>query len=223
MSVSVDTLRTRAKQRSDMENNDHVSPSEWIMYINAGYKELYDILVSKFEDYYTTTASLTVSSGSSTGSLPTDFYKLRGIDRALGGGDYYALLPFSFEKRNSRGYSARLYSLQPDIRYRLVGSSIHFSPGDQAAGDYRIWYVPVATDLTAASDTIDNVNGFETYIELSAAIQAVIKGEQDPQAFIMERELVRKRIEEMASNRDVGEVETISDVTTWRGDLMDVW
>lgn len=221
MSVTVDTLRTRAKRRADMENSDFVSASEWITYINAGYKNLYDLLVSKFEDYYITSSTFSVASGASTGSLPTDFYKLRGVDRSLGGGEYYTLLPFSFEKRNSRGYLSRYYGLNPDVRYRLLQSTLIFSPSDSAPGDYRIWYVPLATDLTSASDTVNGVNGWELYIELDAAIQAIIKEESDPSALLMERQKVEKRIEEMAANRDSGEVETIADVTGYNSGFFD--
>ncbi len=216
MSVTVATLITRAKQRSDMENRDNVSDSEWIMYVNAGYKKLYDLLVAKFEDYFTVSTTFTIAAGATSSTLPASFYKLRGVDRAMDGTaapEYYAILPFNFEKRNSRGFLSRYYSIQPDIRYRIMSNTLMFSPEDQAPGSYRIWYTPVATDLTLTTNTVDGVNGFEEFIEFDAAIQAIIKEESDASALMAERMKVEQRIIEMAANRDIGEVEAVGDVS----------
>ncbi len=213
MAVTVDDLRPQARQRADMVNANFVSPSEWVSYIDKSYKELYDQLVVSFEDYYTIMTQFTVASGETSYSLPADFYKLRGVDRAMGGSNFYALRRFVFEDRNRRGYYQRYRGVQPYIAYRLMANSIIFSPEDQAPGDYRMWYVPAATTLTSGADTIDGINGWESYVVVGAAIMALMKEESDISALLLEKQGIEKRIRDMALDRDVGETDRITDVS----------
>lgn len=214
MSVTVAQIVLEAKQKADMENSNFVKPEEWIRYVNNGYKELYDILVSKFEDYYTVgPVALTVAQGASSVALPADFYKLRGVDRSNGGNDFFAILPFNFNDRNRRGYYQRWRGIEPSIRYRIMGNNLIFTPQDQAAGNYQIYYVPRAADLTSDTDTIDGVNGWEEYVINSAAEEALIKEESDTSAVAGAKAALLGRIQAMAANRDAGQVETVSDVT----------
>lgn len=214
MATTVETLRTLARQRADMENRNFVSATEWITYINDGYKELYDILVSKFEDWYSVSSTFTVASGATSYTLPDDFYKLRGVDRSDGGSDYYPLRPFSFENRNRKGFYQRYRGVEPSVQYRLYKNTLLLSPDDQAPGDYRLWYIPRATDLTTTSQSVDGVNGWEDYIVISAAIKALIKEESDVSVLMAERQRLAQRIEWMAQNRDAGATERVGDVTS---------
>lgn len=213
MSVTVASLILRAQQRADMENSKHVSDAEWLTYIDIGYKALYDVLVSKFEDYYTTTTTFTVASGDSTAPLPTDFYKMRGLDRADGGSDYYSLRPFNFENRNRKGFYQRYRGIEPSVQYRIMSGSLIFEPTDQAAGNYKLWYIPAATSITSTAQTIDGVNGWEEFIVITAAMKALIKEESDVSVLAAEQNDIRARIEHMAQSRDAGQTERISDVS----------
>lgn len=214
MAVTLAQLRTQARQRADMANSTFVDDDELTTYINDSYLELYDLLVSKFEDYFVgTPTSFTLASGVSTYTLPSDFYKLVGLDKALGGGDYYALRPFNFNERNIRSTLSLYRGIYPNIRYRVVGGVIRFTPEDQAAGDYRIWYVPNATLLTATTDTIAaECDRWKLYIIVDAAIKMLLKEESDVQAHLLQKQALIRRIDEMAANRDVGEPMRIQDV-----------
>src|SRR5688572_30382482 len=213
MAVTVASIITKAKQLSDMENSNFVSASEWLAYVNDGYKELYDLLVSKFEDYYTVSSLFTVAAGATSYSLPAAFYKLRGLDRSAGGGDWYALNQFNFQNRNRSSAAPRFQGVTPAVEYRILGSSLIFSPDNLAPGDYRLWYVPLATTLTSTADTVDGVNGWENYIEVCAAMSALVKEESDVSALVLQRQNLGRRIEEMAANRDVGAPQQVTDVT----------
>jgi len=216
MSISVETLRSRARQRADMNNRNFVESDEWIQLIDVGYKELYDILVARFEDWYTIPLEITIPQGSASYPLPADFYKLRGIDRSASGNpaadDFYPLSPFNFETRNNKGYLVRRRGFGDAVQYRIMQNNLIFSPADQSGGTYRLWYVPRATTLTAATDTIDGVNGWEEYIVLVAAIKALTKEESDVSVLMGEKQAMYQRIEFMAQNRDAGMTERVSDV-----------
>src|SRR5690606_3965737 len=126
-----------------MEDTDFVEDSELDTYINQSAAELYDLLVTKFEDYYMADPFLFTISSGNTRSLPSDFYKLRGLDRSLGGGQWIDVRRFNFVDRNRR--SDAVYRAFGVVKYRIVGSSLHLTPGDQVTGDYRMWYIPKPT------------------------------------------------------------------------------
>ena len=216
MSITVETLRTRARQRADMNNRNFVESDEWIQLLDVGYKELYDILVARFEDWYTIPVNITIPQGSASYPLPADFYKLRGIDRSSSGNsaadDFFPLSPFTFESRNNKGYLIRRRGYGNTVQYRIMQNNLIFSPADQAGGLYRLWYVPRATTLTTSTDTVDGVNGWEEYIVLVAAIKALTKEESDVSVLMAEKQALYQRIEWMAQNRDAGMTERVSDV-----------
>lgn len=207
-------LRTSVRQRCDMENSsDFISDSELNGYINASYAELYDILVSRFEDYYTTTTSSTVSSGSYSFSVPADFYKIRGVDRLISGTEYYSLSGFNFSERNSYNNSVTFNNFnQINVQYRLIGSTIELTPQGSAPGTYKLWYIPTYTELSDDTDTIDGVNGWEEYVIVDACIKCLEKEESNTATFERQKMALLKRIEDMASLRDINQAGSISDV-----------
>lgn len=215
MATTLGDLKDKARQRSDMVNNPFIAEDELTTYINESYKELYDIIVSKFEDYYVSgPVSFSLGTGESTYALPSDFYKLLGVDRSLGGDDYYTIRPFNFEQRNSRRSSTLYRGIYPNIQYRLVGDYLRFNPEDLAQGDYRLWYVPTVTALANDSDSIGiELDKWAEFIVVSAAIKMLAKEESDPSVLMSQKAELKRRIEEMAANRDVGESMRVTDVT----------
>ena len=207
-------LKTRARERSDMENSTFISDSELLSYINASHAELYDILVSKFEDYYTIKTTTTVATGASTITLPSDFYKLRGVDFQLDTNTWVAVGKFNFIERNVLNRSiVRRGAGFRETQYRVIGGEIQIEPEDSAHGEYRIWYTPLPTLLSADTDTVDGINGWEEYIVIDAAIKMLAKEESSTTHLEREKAAMLERIETMAANRDSGQPEKISDTT----------
>ena len=197
-----------------MEGSDFISDSELNNFINMSYAELYDLLVSRFEDYFTITSTETVTAGNNSFAVPSDFYKLRGVDRQIGGSsDFYALLKFNFSERNwrNRRLNRTLFG-QSNINYRLVGNNVELIPEDHAAGTYKLWYVPTFTALSSDSDTVDGVNGWEEFIIVDACIKCLEKEESSTNTFERQKAKLERRIEEMASLRDIDQPERITDV-----------
>lgn len=217
--VTLAQLRQRSKEMADMVNSNFISPTELLSYINESVAEFHDILVSRFEDYYTSSTILTITSGN-TVSLPTDFYKLRGVDQLVGT-DYTPMMKFNFNRRN-RSYRGIVHTYSTNSEYRIVGDTLHISPTSNSVGSYQLWYVPVFTPLSAEVDTINGYNGWETYVILDVAIKMLDKEESATGHLVKRKKALLDRIEDMAQNRDIDQPETITDVTDYT-DFIDGW
>jgi hypothetical protein len=215
MAVTLTNLTDRAKQMADLVGSSFVSSTEWTTWINSGLMELYDIVVAAYEDYFTTSTTSTISSGSSF-SLPAAFYKLRGIDYQITSADYLNVLQYSFNDRNRQTqglYTAR--GSDSSRRYRMIADTVEITPSDRATGTYRIWYIPAATALSGGSDTIPTAlskAGWEEYIVLYAAVKAKLKGEEDASDMENQKTLLAARITSMAANRNADQPERITDL-----------
>jgi len=300
--ITLSSLRDQVRQRADMQNSLFVTNSELDGYINNSYLELYDIIVSRFEDYYSEQELFTISTGNSQ-PIPEDFYKLRGLDYDLNG--------TWVEVRNKYRQPDNILWQAQYRRYRVMAGNILIIPEDNATGNYRLWYIPKAqrmvvgvlgtltiqdilytavdvysdgnlisiqysdtgsagfevvnvvgnaievemesgvstaaqiltaiqnsvaasalvtaaisgtasTAQTAVSATfltgsvvqidMDEINGFEEYIIIDAAIKCLIKEESDVSVLLAQKQQIMQRIEAMASNRDAGEPERVTDV-----------
>ena len=137
--VSLSELRLLAQQRADMENSQFITNDEWRRMINRGYAELYDLIVTSAnsEDYFLKSSTISLTSGSATYDLPTDFYKSRGVDLNTGGAKV-PLRRYNFAERNAGG----LYSVASDMRYHIQGNSIVFNPEPASSDTVTIFYIP---------------------------------------------------------------------------------
>lgn len=213
--IALSTLKTRARQKADMVNGNFIKDPELLNYINEAYFNFYDLIVRSFEDYNLLgPVSFSISSGSSTYSLPAAFYKVAGVDRSLGGGDYYGLERFEWSKRNSYNRSSYyLPSLRTKkLRYRITGNDLRIVPEQDAPGDYRLWYIPTPTALADDADEIMGYNGFEELIVIDTAIKMLTKEETDTASLMLERQRQEQRLEKMLIARDIGNVDVIEDV-----------
>ncbi len=214
-------IRDAARQRSDMVKSKFVTEAELKGYVNASVKELYDLLVSTFDDYYTAEPLEFELTGVEDGyNLPDDFYKLRGLDRQIDSASatWFTVHNFNFEERNRYNQFTAIRSSYPAIRYRVMGSSdlegngfIKIIPKAGAGGTYRMWYVPKCPTLVADGDEFNGINGWEEYVIVDCAIKMLEKQEDDVSVFLAQKKALIERIEAMAPNRDAGEPERITD------------
>jgi hypothetical protein len=206
-------IRTQARQRSDQENSEFVGDSELNGYINASYGELRDLLVSRFEDYYSSTIEFTLS-GINTYEIPQTVYKIRGLDYQVNGSDWMTVYPFNFAERNSRNRATnRLIYGRRRLQYRLMGLNLILLPEDKASGNYKLWFIPRVTPLVDDEDEMSDVLDFEEYVVVDAAIKCLIKEESDITSLMAIKEQLRQRILAMSANRDAGMPERVADVS----------
>jgi len=196
---------------ADQKDVNFIEDSELLPFIDQSWAELYDIMIKTFEDYYLTSSPATVATNASSIPLPSDFYKLRGLDYDNGSGDYTDVERYNFNERNRKNLASYRndWSDSP-VRYRLQGNTIKLTPTDQAAGNYQVWYYPVRTPLVNDSDVIDVISGFEEYIVIDASIKIKQSAEEDIRPLQLAKDDMRKRLEAMSANRDAAKPQTIT-------------
>lgn len=207
--TTLGTVRLAAQRRADMENSAFLSTSEWNAAINASYEELYGLLAQKFGNDYFVAAPYSIATDgvNDAFALPADFFKLLGVDLqwpSMPTG-WLTLQPFTFSERNRYA----LPNLQgflgaTNLRYRLRGPNVLFSPLPAAGQNLRLWYAPRLTALVNDADTLDLVNGWEEYIVVDAARKALEKEEsyEGAQVQAAAKAALIARLEAEAENRD---------------------
>lgn len=235
-------IRLQAMQRADRVNSQFLTLPEWTVNINKAMFELYDLLVTVYEDLYVAqpiqftadgTTFLwplpdgvrTYMSGININQTITaqPFYKLLGVDLALQNTNnaYVTINKFNFVDRNRFVYpntSSTIYGVF-NLQYRLLGNNqIEFIPTPSAGQQIRIWYIPRLIELLQDTDTtITGISGWIEYVIVRAAKYALDKEESDTTKLDQELLFLKGRIEETASNRDAGIADKISDTRANNG------
>ena len=230
MPQALSALRDNAKALADMGDTTFVTDAQWKVFINYGYKALYDILLTKYEDYFESEHTATTTATTDY-ALPSDFYKLLDVDLEISGsgGEFYVVRPYTNTARNRLANSESATVSYGGVlpRYRLRGSNIRFLPQPPTGLTLRLKYVPVLTELDLDADELSDIvfDQWAEYIELYAAIRALGKEERDSTDFKQELARLQKRIEGSALNRDAHLPQTIGQARV-HNDLatdLDVW
>lgn len=207
----------RVRRRGDFENSEFVTDEELTDYLNRGLCELWDILVSSFENYGMETSSFTIpNTDPEVFKLPTDFYKLMGVDfTPTSGGTTSRVRPFSFQHRNQ--YSNPVFKATGVdlVEYTLVGDEIKLIPEDLPSGTIKLWYVKTAPQFSttdASSEVSGLTPGYEDYAVTYAVMLAKNKEESDVKFEVSNLERLTARITAAATRRDSGESTSIVDV-----------
>lgn len=225
-------IRLASQQTADRVNSNFVTMPEWNNFINIAMFELYDLLVTVYEDLYVAQPAYFNLSGAqsqfplpngsntfqdSTGAnfVPRPFYKLLGVDLAVNTAQnaWVTINKFNFIDRNNYLYpnsSSTIYGIY-NMRYRLMGTNIDFIPNPAGGQQVRLWYIPRLQQLLQDTDTTDTgISGWLRYVIVRAAKYALDKEESDTTKLDQELLFLQKRIEETAANRDAGQADTIS-------------
>lgn len=228
-------IRLASQQRADRVGSEFVTSSEWNSYINQAMFELYDLLVTVYEDYFIATPVQFTTDGTTTnyplpnGTLEFDnglntnetligspLYKIIGVDLSIQNTNngYVTVNKFNFIDRNRFVYpnsSSTIYGVF-NLQYRVLGQYIQFIPTPSANQAIRLWYIPRLTQLLQDTDTtITGISGWNEYIIVRAAKYALDKEEADTSKLDQQILFLKTRIEESASNRDAGQPDKISD------------
>ncbi len=208
-SVQRSDLRARAKSLADAVNDSFAADSEWNTWVNDGANELHGLLARSCEDYVESTSSFTTDGTSESIALPSDFFKASGVDMKFDG-CWVSLRRFDWDERNALRNATVGVGVCP--RYLVRGSKLWLLPVPAAGIAGTLNYLPSRTPFEEDDDTFDGVNGWEQYICVFAAIQALRKGEEDTGP--LERELARLevRIVREAKTRDRGNAPRVRDV-----------
>lgn len=229
--MSLGQIRLNAQQTADRVNSNFVTKTEWNTNINLAQMELYDLLVTAYDDYFLADpVTVTFDGSSNTIPLPNGtnydhapaFYKLMGVDLAVSNANnaWVTLDKFNFADRNRFVYpntASTMYGVF-NLRYRPMGSNIIFEPTPSGNQIVRLWYVPRLLLLLKDTDiSSTSVSGWIRYVIVRAAKYALDKEESDTSKLDAELVFLKERIEGSADNRDAGRPDTISDTRSNSG------
>lgn len=225
--LSLGEMRLRAQQRADRVNSQFVTMPEWNFFINQAYYELYDLLITVYEDYYVAPRLVFQTTGTDSYDLPNGqnyskakaLYKLYGVDLGLDTNNnaFVTLKKYDFITRNRYVFpqvTTTFFGVF-NMQYRLLGSQINFIPTPSSGQYIGLWYYPRLTYLLADTDIMDGISGWTQYPIVRAAKYALDKEESDTTKLDQELIFLKQRIEESAINRDAGAPDTISSTRSW--------
>lgn len=213
--VTLQYLKEQSRLRADKVGSGFIQNDELVAYINSSATELYDLLVAAYgNDYYRASNVFTTVAQDSTYDLPDDFYKMLGLDYLIGPQEALTLKPFQFNERNRYRIGTYWNAITgaSGPRYNINNGQITFLPVPDGAYSLELWYVPACPVMTDDADEFDGVNGWEEYIILDAAIKMLGKEDSDVSLLDARLKTIKKRITEMAENRDAGLSFRITDV-----------
>ncbi len=221
--VTLSNLKLRSREMADMIHSQFVTDPELTRYINSSAQELYDILVMAYgEDYYVLPTPFEFVSNGDPKALPSDFYKVVGVDALVGGGNYVTLKPFEFTERNRfNGPTNLLINNNSPLRYKIQGNQIIWAPGTSGNNTIRVWYIPVMTELAIDADELDGVNGYEELVIVDVAIKMKQKQEDDVSVLMARKQELLMRIEKVSQDRDAGMSHRVTDSTRINNYYMD--
>jgi len=234
--LSLFELRLQSQQTADRVNSQFVTNAEWNSFLRLAMYELYDILITSYEDLFAsqyvfintngTTANYPVPDGCSNylgGTYPNSagapaqaLYKLAGMDLGVNTSNnaWVTLRKFSFIERNKYVYpnsTSTIYGVY-NMRYRLMGNNFNIIPTPSGNQQIRAWYSPKLPALLADTDlTTLGYSGWLRYPIVRAAKYALDKEEgSDTSKLAAEIAFLKTRIEQASQNRDAGIPDTIS-------------
>jgi hypothetical protein len=222
-------LRTAAKRQIDRINSKTPSDAEWNEWINGSAAELWDEIVTVYEDQFTTylvtadpkASVFNVSNISALvdaivlpGEDPIRLFKLRELEYSLNG-EWYPLP--SIPKQEWYKYTTPIASDQP-LGYTLLGDEIHVLPSSTSAQVYRLFYIPSFVQMYDDADEFVVPNRWWEYVIVDACIKARSKFQEDASLEMARKSSILSRIKRAASNRTPGASRRMVERATHRED-----
>ncbi len=231
--MSLGQIRMLSQMRADRVNSQFVTMPEWNSFINLAMDELYDLLITQYEDYfmaprtrfYTNGSSaifplpngfLTFQDAAGADVVAQPFYKLLGVDLGINANAnaFVTLKKYNLIDRNRYLYNntqSAMYGIA-NMQYRILGNNIEFIPLPSGNQLVQLLYIPRLPQLLQDTDISTlGFSGWLNYVICRAAKYALDKEESDTTKLDQELAFLRQRIEETAMNRDAGQPDTISD------------
>lgn len=238
--MSLLELRLRAQQTADRVASGFVQIEEWNYNIRLSMYELYDLLIGSYVENYALQQVTILTSGTqnlyplpdgvtnflggtypnSAGQAPAQaFYKLAGVDLNVNTSNVtparVTLSSFDFIKRNEYVYpnsTSTIYGVY-NMRYRLMGNQLDMIPVPAGNQTLTAYYAPRLPALLRDTDlTTLGTSGWLRYVIVRTAIYALAKEEgSDLTQLNNELLFLKKRIEDMSQDRDMGSPDTISE------------
>ena len=206
--VTLADLRTRARELADQEQDtaQFIEDAELTEYINASLGMWHTMVAQADPERFGAEETITAT-GATGYNLPADYLATLSLEYKYSDQWYIPLTRSSVSEE--RYY--RETTTDRALAYRLWAGTVVLMPSP-ASGTYRHRYVTHAPVLSSDGDTVDGVNGWESWIYYDAAIKMMLKEESDASFLIAERNRIQRDIEKAASDRDYANPGRVIDV-----------
>ena len=207
--VTLATLRTQCRDRFEI-SSDQVTDSTLNAWINAGYFKLYNHLLRHAPDWYVSSDTQSLTSGTRSYNLPSGCFRVRRVD-LLDGANQVSLQTYAFAEENVLQRAS--VATRSSYRYCVSGSTIRIAPlpTENITNGLTVWHNPAPATLSADGDTIDGVSGWEEFIILDVGIRTYHKLDWDSVPLVMERKDIIDLIKSLASTKDAANPKRIRD------------
>jgi hypothetical protein len=197
------------RQRCGIVNNDVVTDAELTTMVNLALGNLDLVLATQYEDYRLTAYLATISGGYNANRipLPTDFLKLRGVDRGSPN-QWVTIYGFGMQERNRNTNPIALayvpYSYGAVVTVRAMDQFIYVEPAMMSGGQYQVWYTPKFQPLVNPTDPLPlymDAEGWIEYAVSSAGVKIYTKLLLNAEPFLADRAYYEDVVRNGASNR----------------------
>ena len=207
--VTLATVRELIRQQYDIPSTTGTSwatTTYMTSLINASLAAYYGLLIElNGDNYFAEETTLTTSANFNMTSLPDRCIKVLKLWWVRGTDDVYPIARANADDLILTGYSAKSWT-EYFPRYRLSGTTgIQWLPIPNAAYTVICNHVALPDDLSLESDYFEAGQGHEFFVVHDVCAKLAMKEQQDPSAFLSERELVRELVRQQAGERDEGE------------------
>lgn len=227
-STTLIQLQKRAVAQADLQSQNQfgtsgaITPSECNGYINDSYSEIHDLLILRYgSDYFVRKFVFPLVANVEAYALPDDFMKSKAVYYLQSAGPpavRVRLNQFMEVERTTYQQSNTFpCATSESLMYRLCDGSIEFAPPPSATGQIELRYVYCAPRLVNDHDKIEFQvwNGAEEYIVVDVAIKMRDKLKLDTERLNQRKVNLYKRIETVATDRDAGQPQRVTDVYTY--------
>lgn len=156
-------MKTKVKNDTDTQSETFVSEPELLGFFNEAIDEIEKEVHKLNEDYFLTSAPLTLVSGTEEYALPSNIYamKIRGIVYRKNSEvwpvkrlrDWHKLENYEFNKTTSGGYQLYNYLVKNSV---AGAPRIVITPVPTESGAYmQVWFIRAANKLTGNTDVCD--------------------------------------------------------------------
>lgn len=186
--VTVSDIITNARSYADMIESEFVSDLEAVFFVYAAYREYWDLVIARNQDYILTTSDpIAFVSGQVDYTLPDNFRNIRGVDVSQNNSVtpdscWYDIEPFNFSERNTyKNNQIYFYTVfGNNIHYSVRNNTITFQPYPINMSYFKYHYIPRPPVLSADTTVVlEGYANFDDYISLLVAERMKAKEESD--------------------------------------------
>lgn len=227
--VTLSQVTLAAQQRCDRVNSNFITASEWTNMVNASLFQLFEKMVEAYgSDYEVQLPFSFITDGINDHyTLPSDFFKLLGVDIQLSPGatsssnqGWISVWRFNFADRNKYTLpNLQTFYGRTNLRYRVSGTTIFFIPLPSASQTLRLWYAPKFVPLVNPTDTFDDINGWSEWAVNDVAMKALVKEESPIDDLMKLQAGQEERLTHVIENRDASQPATTVDIINANGGM----